>query len=78
MNDIIVQFAMLWGMTIGSAISPKEIETAEKMKQYNSEELLQLMSEWAEEYVSANAEDTVEFFEKKLWEQTCSFEEYMK
>ena len=66
MNDIIVQFAMLWGVTIGSALSSKEREIAEEMKTYDSEELLQILSGWAEEYAFANAEDTVEFFETKL------------
>lgn len=66
MNDIIVQFAVLWGINIGSPISFKEQEIASEMKTYDSEELLNILSEWAEEYLASNIEDTVEFFEKKL------------
>lgn len=66
MNDIIVQFAVLWGQTIGSSLSSKEVEIAEEMKQYDSEELLKILSAWAEEFVAGNEEDTVEFFEEKL------------
>lgn len=36
------------------------------MKTYDSEELLNILSEWAEEYLTSNIENTVEFFEKKL------------
>ncbi len=62
-NDLIVQFAVLWGQTIGSATTPEEIERAEKMKQYDSEELLNIFSSWAEKYSDSNIEDSVEFFE---------------
>jgi len=67
MNDIIVQFAVLWGQVIGSSIiSSKEMEIAEEMKQYDSEELLKIFSGWADEYKALGKEDTVEFFESKL------------
>lgn len=66
MNDIIVQFAVLWGINIGSPISSKEQEIANEMKTYDSEELLSILSGWAEEYLASDVEDTVEFFEKKL------------
>ena len=66
MNDLIVQFAMLWGETIGSASTPEEIERAEDMKQYDSEELLNLLSGWAEEYLSGDFDDTVDFFNNKV------------
>ena len=77
MNDIIVQFAILWGQTIGSAITPKEIEIAKDMKHYDSEELFHIFSKWAEEYISSNEEDTVAFFERQLNVITLSFTEYM-
>lgn len=66
MNDIIVQFAILWGIEIGSALSSKEQEVATEMKQYDSHEVLTILTGWAEEYVELNAEDTVEFFNTKL------------
>ena len=66
LNDVVVQFAMLWGQTIGSAVFGAEVEVAEDMKQYDSEELLKLLSLWAEEYFAGDNEDTVEFFETKL------------
>ena len=66
MNDIIVQYAALWGMKIGSAISSKEREFAEEMKTYDSVELLEIFTGWAEEYFNSDVEDSVEFFEMKL------------
>ena len=77
MNDIIIQFAILWGQTIGTAITSKEIEIAKDMKQYDSEELFNIFSKWAEEYISNNEEDTVVFFERQLKSITLSFIEYM-
>ena len=66
MNDIIVQFAVLWGIKIGSALSTAEMELAKEMKAYDSEELLVLLSEWAKDLITSDEEDTVEFFEDKL------------
>lgn len=66
MNDIIVQFAVLWGAKMASPWSKEECEISEKMKQCDSEELLKIFSEWAEEYIENDAEDTVDFFEEKL------------
>ena len=66
MNDVIVQFAILWGEYIGAACSPEELECAERMKQYDSEELLNLFSAWATEYLKGDEEDTVDFFNVKL------------
>ena len=68
MNDVIVQFAILWGAKMASPWSREECEISEEMKQYDSEELLKIFSEWAEEYSESEAEDTVEFFEEKLAE----------
>ena len=66
MNDIIVQYAVLWGMKIGSAIGSKEREIAEEMKAYDSVELLEIFTGWAEEYFNSEIEDSVDFFEMKL------------
>lgn len=65
--DVVVQFAVLWGMHIGSAITPKEIERAKKMKEYDSEELFELLKSWADEYSKSEEEDTVEFFGLMLY-----------
>ena len=63
-NDLLVQFAVLWGNHIGSAHSSAD---ANKMKQWDSEELLNLFSAWKNEYLSQDAiEDSVDFFNKKL------------
>jgi hypothetical protein len=66
MNDLIVQFAILWGEKIASPWSNKETEVAEEMKQYSSEELLPIFSGWAEDYNMSDESDTVIFFEEKL------------
>lgn len=66
MNDIIVQFAILWGEHIGSALSSKELEISNEMKAYDSKEVLHLLSAWAEEYMHSEITDTVEFFDSKL------------
>lgn len=70
MNDVIVQFAVLWGQFIGSAMNEVEAKIADEMKQYDSEELLPILSEWAREYFENEygIEDTVEFFHEKLCE----------
>lgn len=64
--DIIVQFAVLWGETIGSATTVAEWEEAKIMKEYDSEELFQLFSAWKDSYMNQDIiEDTCEFFESK-------------
>lgn len=64
--DIIIQFAMLWGETIGSATTAAEWKEAKVMKEYDSEDLLQLFSAWKDSYINQNLiEDTCEFFEIK-------------
>ena len=66
-NDLLVQFAMLWGMEIGSALSSKEVEIANEMKLWNSDELFSLFSSWKDEYLSQDdLEDSVEFFKEKV------------
>lgn len=66
-NDLVVQFAILWGMDIGSASSSKEVEIANEMKKWNSDELYRLFSEWKDEYLSQDEiEDSVEFFRSKV------------
>lgn len=71
MNDLIIQFSILWGEFIGSAASGFEIEWAEEMKQYDTEELFNIFSEWTKEFLEENFvadTDSVEFFGEKLSE----------
>lgn len=64
--DIIIQFAMLWGETIGYATTANECEEAKVMKEYDSEDLLKLFTEWKDLYLNQNiTNDTCEFFESK-------------
>ena len=71
-NDLIVQFAILWGTEIGLAcLSPlsSENEKGKEMKQWDSEELCQLFFSWKAEYLNQDAiEDSTDFFHKKLAE----------
>jgi len=71
MNELIIQFAVLWGLYIGSAMGRKEIELAEEMKEYESDELLDIFSAWAKEFLEKDYvadTDLNEFFEEKLCE----------
>lgn len=64
--DIIIQFAVLWGEVIGSAATTTELEESKIMKEYDSEELLKLFTEWKNSYMNQNiTNDTCEFFEMK-------------
>ena len=49
--DLVVQFATLWGMEIGSALNPAELKRVAEMKNYDSEELLTLFVNWKDEYL---------------------------
>lgn len=74
-NDLIVQFARLWGQreVLSLCYTKQEEEIAEELKAYNSEEMLKILSDWAEDYLEESrflledeTLDTVDFFEKKL------------
>lgn len=61
--DLVVQFAVLWGMYIGSS---------KKMKEYDSEELLTLLTGWKDEYLKQDEiEDSCDFFNLKLENLMC-------
>lgn len=66
MKDLTIQFARLWGQREALVINAKDEEIADMLKAYDSEELQQLLQTWADEFIAENAEDTVEFFEKKI------------
>lgn len=66
MNDLIIQFARLWGQYEAYRYSAKDEEISDMLKGYDSLELLGVVHDWAEEYCLTDAEDTVEFFEQKI------------
>ena len=72
MNNLIIQFAILWGEFIGGTVlSSKEMQLAEEMKQYDTEELADIFSDWAKEFLENDYitdSDSVEFFGEKLCE----------
>lgn len=64
--DIVIQFAVLWGENIGSAMTEEEFEEAKVMKEYDSIELFELLVKWKDAYLRQDAiEDSCEFFEMK-------------
>ena len=65
--DLIVQFSILWGQEIGSALSSKECQIAAEMKQWSSDELYRLFAAWTDEYLKQDKiEDSCDFFQMKL------------
>lgn len=68
MNDLIVQFAILWGTYIGSAIASYELKVQGLSKAYDSEEALAFFTNWACEYEDQEDLDVAEFFYTKLAE----------
>ncbi len=68
MNDIIVQFARLWGQKESYRQNSKDEKVSDVLKEYDSQEMLSLLTKWADEYSVSDIEDTVDFFETKLKE----------
>ncbi len=69
MDDLIVQFARLWGQYETLNLTDKDREIADMLKSYDSIELRDLLQQWADEFYSnSKYEDTVEFFEQKVEE----------
>ena len=66
MNDVIVQFARLWGQTEMWRVSAMDEDISDELKGYDSEELLNLLTDWAEEFMAGDYDDTVGFFESKV------------
>ena len=60
MNDVIVQFARLWGRF------KRNIRYSDMLKAYDSKEMLNVISGWAEDFLNSDEEDTCEFFYKKV------------
>ncbi len=75
MDDIIIQFARLWGNYEATRYTAKDEIIAEELKDYDSIELRNLLQQWADEFNAGNwtddealVTDTVAFFEYKLEE----------
>lgn len=68
MNELMIQFAILWGVYMSESILINGRDFSEDMKAYSSEELLPVFEEWTEEYGYSTIDDTVDFFEEKLVE----------
>lgn len=67
--DLVIQFSMLWGMTIGSAFTVKETQQASEMKQYDSLELNRIFTAWSVEFKNQTIlDDSCDFFRNKLKE----------
>ena len=63
--ELIVTFAKLWGMTTASDFRGEK-EIYRELESYDSEELTNLLSTWADEYLSRENEDTCDFFDEKM------------
>lgn len=68
MSDIIVAFARLWGQLEATVLTAKDEEISEMLKAYDSEECLNLLTQWKEEYNNTDEDDTCDFFYKKIEE----------
>ena len=67
MDDLMIQFARLWGQREVLILNSDDEIIANILKSYDSEELLQLLKKWADEFVDNNeSDDTVDFFERKI------------
>lgn len=64
MSDLIVQFAVLWGIKLANGSEREKDE----LRQWDSEELLDLFTGWLDEYRESDYDDSVDFFEDKVEE----------
>lgn len=69
-NDIMIQFARLWGQLEATVITAEDEDISDELKQYDSEEVLNIVKKWADEYFSDenDIEDSCEFFYNKVHE----------
>ena len=75
MNDVIVQFARLWGQAETLNLTEEDRKISRETKAYDSMELLDLLTKWAKEYMVSDEEDTCDFFYRKLGELIDTKEE---
>lgn len=65
-TEIMIQFARLWGQLEASVSTNESRQIAEKLKEFNSEEMMAILSEWKTDYLWGGTEDTVAFFYEEL------------
>ena len=70
--ELIVTFAKLWGMTTVSDFSGEK-EIYRELESYDSEELTNLLSTWADEFLNKEHEDICDFFDEKMSSLISSF-----
>ncbi len=66
--DIIVQFARLWGQLEATVYTVEDEDTSDLLKSYDSEEMLNLLKNWSDEFIKSDTEDTCDFFYTKIKE----------
>lgn len=63
MNDLIVLFAVLWGIKLAECNESERYE----LRQWGSDELLELFTCWTNEYMKGDEyDDAVDFFNERL------------
>lgn len=67
-NDLstVVALAKLWGLAVADAATDKDLYM--QLEAWDSDELAQLLSSWAEEYAQREYEDLCDFFDEKMSE----------
>lgn len=74
--DVIVTFAKLWGITTADLRGDKE--AVNTLEGYDSEELANLFTTWADEYMeNSDIEDLCDFFDEKMSEIIESAQGYV-
>lgn len=70
--ELIVTFAKLWGITTVEDFNNKG-EMYQNLEAYDAEELVKLLSTWADEYLQGDFDDTGDFFDDKMTSLISSF-----
>ena len=69
MDDLMIQFARLWGQREATLNSSKDEDISYMLKGFDSVDMEIELRKWKDEFLSLeDVEDTVEFFEKKIEE----------
>ena len=66
----IIMFARLWGQYEALCFTglPQDNEISDVLKSYDSEEVLDLLTCWVEEFQKTEDEDLCDFFDRKVKE----------
>lgn len=65
-TEIMIQFARLWGQLEASVSTDESRQIAEKLKGFNSEEMMSVLSAWKTDYLCGETQDTAAFFYEEL------------